>query len=154
MWNERKSCEGRANQIFTPKTIKNNSQPGCNWCLQSVVISAQTHLGTVLLPSGGRGRWAGPDAGGGLKLLQTGKTQSGSSLTAGFARSSEIRTGKALQASLNPPLDSHISTQTFVFVTVNMSESAEALAANQKSRRNVTIEITNMTSDFCLLDPK
>ncbi|KAM9837643.1 DELTA-stichotoxin-Hcr4a-like [Aulostomus maculatus] len=35
-----------------------------------------------------------------------------------------------------------------------MSESAEALAANLKSRRNVTIEISNVTSSYCLLDPK
>lgn len=35
-----------------------------------------------------------------------------------------------------------------------MSESAEALAANQTSRRNVTIEITNLTNNYCLLDPK
>lgn len=35
-----------------------------------------------------------------------------------------------------------------------MSESAENLAANQKSRRNVTIEITNITNNICLVDPK
>ncbi|XP_054454362.1 nigrelysin-like [Anoplopoma fimbria] len=35
-----------------------------------------------------------------------------------------------------------------------MSESAEALAATQTSRRNVTIEITNLTSSYCLIDPK
>ncbi|KAK5851271.1 hypothetical protein PBY51_002076 [Eleginops maclovinus] len=35
-----------------------------------------------------------------------------------------------------------------------MSESAEAFAANLKSRRNVTIEITNLTSSICLVDPK
>ncbi|XP_034563435.1 DELTA-stichotoxin-Hcr4a-like [Notolabrus celidotus] len=35
-----------------------------------------------------------------------------------------------------------------------MSESAEALAANLSSRRNVTIEITNYTSNYALLDPK
>lgn len=35
-----------------------------------------------------------------------------------------------------------------------MTESAEALAANLKSRRNVTIEITNLTSNYCLLDPQ
>ncbi|XP_070782949.1 DELTA-actitoxin-Afr1a-like [Enoplosus armatus] len=35
-----------------------------------------------------------------------------------------------------------------------MSESAEALAANLKSRRNVTIEITNITNNYCLVDPK
>ncbi|XP_037610148.1 DELTA-sagatoxin-Srs1a-like [Sebastes umbrosus] len=35
-----------------------------------------------------------------------------------------------------------------------MSESAEALAANLKSSRNVTIEITNLTSTYCLIDPK
>ncbi|XP_068161544.1 conoporin-Cn1-like [Antennarius striatus] len=35
-----------------------------------------------------------------------------------------------------------------------MSESAEALSANQSSRRNVTIEITNYARDFCLIDPK
>ncbi|XP_070846830.1 DELTA-actitoxin-Afr1e-like [Chaetodon trifascialis] len=34
-----------------------------------------------------------------------------------------------------------------------MSESAEALAANLTSRRNVTIEITNVTKDYCLIDP-
>ncbi|XP_061783281.1 DELTA-sagatoxin-Srs1a-like [Nerophis lumbriciformis] len=35
-----------------------------------------------------------------------------------------------------------------------MSESAEALSANQESRRNVTIEITNLTSDYALMNPK
>ncbi|XP_026171019.1 DELTA-stichotoxin-Hcr4a-like [Mastacembelus armatus] len=35
-----------------------------------------------------------------------------------------------------------------------MSESAEAVAASLKSRRNVTIEITNLTSNYCLMDPK
>ncbi|XP_044035498.1 DELTA-stichotoxin-Hcr4a-like [Siniperca chuatsi] len=35
-----------------------------------------------------------------------------------------------------------------------MSESAEALAANIKSRRNITIEITNITNNYCLVDPK
>ncbi|XP_042337453.1 DELTA-stichotoxin-Hcr4a-like [Plectropomus leopardus] len=35
-----------------------------------------------------------------------------------------------------------------------MSESAEALAANIKSRRNITIELTNLTSNFYLADPK
>ncbi|XP_071318298.1 DELTA-stichotoxin-Hcr4a-like [Trachinotus anak] len=35
-----------------------------------------------------------------------------------------------------------------------MSESAETLAANLTSRRNVTIEITNLTNNYCLLDPK
>ncbi|XP_054625417.1 DELTA-sagatoxin-Srs1a-like [Dunckerocampus dactyliophorus] len=35
-----------------------------------------------------------------------------------------------------------------------MTESAEALSANQKSRRNVTIEITNLTSQYCLMNPK
>ncbi|XP_056153676.1 actinoporin-like protein [Lampris incognitus] len=35
-----------------------------------------------------------------------------------------------------------------------MSESAEAVAANLKSRRNVTIEITNLTNNYCLLNPK
>ncbi|XP_042253799.1 DELTA-actitoxin-Afr1a-like [Thunnus albacares] len=35
-----------------------------------------------------------------------------------------------------------------------MSESAEALAANLTSRRNVTIEITNLTNNYCLIDPK
>ncbi|XP_039990809.1 DELTA-stichotoxin-Hcr4a-like [Xiphias gladius] len=35
-----------------------------------------------------------------------------------------------------------------------MSESAEALAANLTSRRNVTIEITNLTNNYCLVDPK
>lgn len=33
-------------------------------------------------------------------------------------------------------------------------ESAEALAANQKSRRNVTIEIANLTSGFILRRPR
>ncbi|TKS89402.1 DELTA-alicitoxin-Pse1b [Collichthys lucidus] len=36
----------------------------------------------------------------------------------------------------------------------SMSESAEALSANLKSRRNVTIEITNVTNNICLIDPK
>ncbi|KAM7370385.1 hypothetical protein PAMP_009938 [Pampus punctatissimus] len=35
-----------------------------------------------------------------------------------------------------------------------MSESAETLAANLTSRRNVTIEITNLTNNYCLIDPK
>lgn len=35
-----------------------------------------------------------------------------------------------------------------------MAESAEALAANLTSRRNVTIEITNLTNTYCLIDPK
>merc|ERR1712002_831679 len=36
----------------------------------------------------------------------------------------------------------------------NMSESAEALAANITSSRNVTIEITNLTNNYCLMNPK
>ncbi|KAF6739322.1 DELTA-stichotoxin-Hmg2b [Oryzias melastigma] len=35
-----------------------------------------------------------------------------------------------------------------------MSESAESVAANLKSRRNVTIEITNLTRNYCLINPK
>uniref|UniRef100_UPI0037E84933 DELTA-sagatoxin-Srs1a-like n=1 Tax=Semicossyphus pulcher TaxID=241346 RepID=UPI0037E84933 len=35
-----------------------------------------------------------------------------------------------------------------------MGESAEAVAANLKSRRNVTIEITNITKNYCLIDPQ
>ncbi|KAF7203755.1 DELTA-actitoxin-Afr1e [Nothobranchius furzeri] len=35
-----------------------------------------------------------------------------------------------------------------------MSESAEAVAASLKSRRNVTIEVTNLTNHYCLLNPK
>ncbi|XP_057673340.1 actinoporin-like protein [Corythoichthys intestinalis] len=35
-----------------------------------------------------------------------------------------------------------------------MSESAEAVAADVKSRRSVTIEITNMTNNYCLINPK
>ncbi|KAJ0016073.1 hypothetical protein NQD34_014363 [Periophthalmus magnuspinnatus] len=35
-----------------------------------------------------------------------------------------------------------------------MSESAEAVAANLSSRRNVTIEITNLTTNYCLINPK
>nr|XP_057924273.1 DELTA-sagatoxin-Srs1a-like [Doryrhamphus excisus]XP_057924274.1 DELTA-sagatoxin-Srs1a-like [Doryrhamphus excisus] len=35
-----------------------------------------------------------------------------------------------------------------------MPETAEALSAQQKSRRNVTIEITNLTSNYCLMNPK
>ncbi|KAM3849262.1 DELTA-stichotoxin-Hcr4a-like [Diretmus argenteus] len=35
-----------------------------------------------------------------------------------------------------------------------MSESAEAVAANLSSRRNVTIEICNLTSNYCLINPK
>ncbi|KAM4525405.1 DELTA-actitoxin-Afr1e-like [Odontesthes bonariensis] len=35
-----------------------------------------------------------------------------------------------------------------------MSETAEALAATQTSRRNVTIEITNLTNNYCLINPK
>ncbi|XP_029977994.1 DELTA-stichotoxin-Hcr4a-like [Sphaeramia orbicularis] len=35
-----------------------------------------------------------------------------------------------------------------------MSESAEHVAANLKSRRNVTIEFINVTSKYCLINPK
>ncbi|KAM4624269.1 DELTA-stichotoxin-Hcr4a-like isoform 1-T2 [Polymixia lowei] len=35
-----------------------------------------------------------------------------------------------------------------------MSESAEAVAANLSSRRNVTVEITNLTNNYCLLNPR
>ncbi|XP_061576154.1 DELTA-actitoxin-Afr1a-like [Cololabis saira] len=35
-----------------------------------------------------------------------------------------------------------------------MSESAEAVSANLTSRRNVTIEITNLTNNYCLINPK
>ncbi|XP_032431041.1 DELTA-actitoxin-Ate1a-like [Xiphophorus hellerii] len=35
-----------------------------------------------------------------------------------------------------------------------MSESAEAVAATLKSRRNVTIEITNLSNNYCLVNPK
>ncbi|XP_072312106.1 DELTA-actitoxin-Afr1e-like [Eucyclogobius newberryi] len=35
-----------------------------------------------------------------------------------------------------------------------MSESAESVAANLKSRRNVTIEISNLTTNYCLINPK
>ncbi|XP_008435409.1 DELTA-stichotoxin-Hmg2b-like [Poecilia reticulata] len=35
-----------------------------------------------------------------------------------------------------------------------MSESAEAVAAALKSRRNVTIEITNLSNQYCLINPK
>ncbi|KAG7243543.1 hypothetical protein INR49_011099, partial [Caranx melampygus] len=36
----------------------------------------------------------------------------------------------------------------------NMSESAEAVAADVSSRRSVTIEITNVTNNYCLINPK
>ncbi|KAK7919455.1 hypothetical protein WMY93_010739 [Mugilogobius chulae] len=35
-----------------------------------------------------------------------------------------------------------------------MGENAEAVAANLTSRRNVTIEITNLTNNYCLINPK
>ncbi|XP_062331099.1 actinoporin-like protein [Osmerus eperlanus] len=35
-----------------------------------------------------------------------------------------------------------------------MSESAESVAVNMTSSRNVTIEITNLTNNYCLLNPK
>ncbi|XP_071327494.1 actinoporin-like protein [Trachinotus anak] len=35
-----------------------------------------------------------------------------------------------------------------------MSESAEAVAADVSSRRSVTIEITNVTNNYCLLNPR
>lgn len=35
-----------------------------------------------------------------------------------------------------------------------MTESAEAVAANLSSRRSVTIEITNLTNNYCLINPK
>ncbi|XP_004080771.1 DELTA-stichotoxin-Hcr4a [Oryzias latipes] len=35
-----------------------------------------------------------------------------------------------------------------------MSETAESVAASLKSRRNVTIEITNLSNNHCLINPK
>ncbi|XP_029312468.1 DELTA-sagatoxin-Srs1a-like [Cottoperca gobio] len=35
-----------------------------------------------------------------------------------------------------------------------MGDSAEALAAHLKSSRNIIIEITNLTSNYCLINPK
>ncbi|XP_061556721.1 actinoporin-like protein [Phycodurus eques] len=35
-----------------------------------------------------------------------------------------------------------------------MTESAEAVAADVTSRRSVTIEITNLTNNYCLINPK
>ncbi|XP_076008107.1 DELTA-stichotoxin-Hcr4a-like [Genypterus blacodes] len=35
-----------------------------------------------------------------------------------------------------------------------MSETAEAVAANLTSRRNITIEITNLSNSYCLANPK
>ncbi|XP_018972967.1 DELTA-stichotoxin-Hcr4a-like [Cyprinus carpio] len=35
-----------------------------------------------------------------------------------------------------------------------MTESAEAAAANVSSKRHATIEITNLTNNYCLLNPK
>ncbi|XP_061838216.1 actinoporin-like protein [Nerophis lumbriciformis] len=35
-----------------------------------------------------------------------------------------------------------------------MTESAEAVAADVESRRSVTIEITNLTNNYCLINPK
>ncbi|XP_014048388.1 DELTA-stichotoxin-Hcr4a [Salmo salar] len=35
-----------------------------------------------------------------------------------------------------------------------MAETAEAVVANLSSRRNVTIEITNLTNNYCLINPK
>ncbi|KAK6291040.1 hypothetical protein J4Q44_G00385610 [Coregonus suidteri] len=35
-----------------------------------------------------------------------------------------------------------------------MAESAEAVVANLSSKRNVTIEITNLTNNYCLINPK
>ncbi|XP_076121226.1 actinoporin-like protein [Alosa pseudoharengus] len=35
-----------------------------------------------------------------------------------------------------------------------MSESAEAVAANVGTRRNATIEISNLTNNYCLLNPR
>ncbi|KAM6957063.1 actinoporin-like protein [Aplochiton taeniatus] len=35
-----------------------------------------------------------------------------------------------------------------------MTESAEAMAATVTSRRSVTIEITNLTNNYCLINPK
>ncbi|KAM4597793.1 actinoporin-like protein [Polymixia lowei] len=35
-----------------------------------------------------------------------------------------------------------------------MTESAEAVAASVSTRRNVTIEITNLTNNYCLLNPR
>lgn len=35
-----------------------------------------------------------------------------------------------------------------------MSESAEAVAADVSSRRSVTVEITNVTNNYCLINPK
>lgn len=35
-----------------------------------------------------------------------------------------------------------------------MPETAEAVAATVTTRRNATIEITNLTNNYCLLNPK
>ncbi|XP_059895043.1 actinoporin-like protein [Gadus macrocephalus] len=35
-----------------------------------------------------------------------------------------------------------------------MSETAEAVAANITTRRNVTIEISNVTNNYCLINPR
>lgn len=35
-----------------------------------------------------------------------------------------------------------------------MSESAEAVAADVTSKRSVTIEISNITNGYCLINPK
>lgn len=36
----------------------------------------------------------------------------------------------------------------------NMSESAEAVAADVSSRRSAVIEITNVTNSYCLINPR
>lgn len=35
-----------------------------------------------------------------------------------------------------------------------MTESAEAIVADVDSKRSVTIEISNLTNNWCLLNPK
>ncbi|MBN3296519.1 actinoporin-like protein [Amia ocellicauda] len=35
-----------------------------------------------------------------------------------------------------------------------MAENAEAIAANVSTNRNVTVEISNLTSNYCLLNPR
>lgn len=50
----------------------------------------------------------------------------------------------------------------FVFVSqadldynyCTMAETAEAVAADVSSKRSATIEITNLTNNYCLINPK
>lgn len=101
--------------------------------------------------------------GGGFCVKQresfTESTQSDTSCVHRVSSAPLIHTGKSLILSsittrLVCSVELELHTNLVLLCSSKMSESAESLAANQKSRRNVTIEITNITNNYCLVDPK